>query len=365
MDKKNRRAAGGVAAVVLLVLVVMDVLTPGAVIALSPLYALGPVAACVALGPRQTGLVAAVAVALAVVSGLWNGDASTAQHLVRVLDVALISGASVVVASVRTRQELRLTRLTVLADVAQRAVLPVVPRHVRSTDVAVRYQSAAVDTVMGGDLYDCYNSATHTRFLLGDVRGKGIQAVEQAARVIRAFRQAAALQPNLVDVAEEMNAYLASFFDEEEFVTAVLIDSTETGRPRMINAGHPPPLLIHPDGTSEFIETDADLPLGLGWRYSQHEFTWEPGDRLLVYTDGVSEARDRDGEFLDLRILGPQVVGRSVDAALDLILQRVRAHSLRGELTDDIAVMMLEHTGDEVEAESAPAGRHTLAQPLL
>lgn len=353
------------AAAVLAILVVVDVLTPGTAVSLSPLYALGPVAACVALGPRQTAAFAGVAVGLAVVSGVWNGDIATAQYLVRVVDVLLMSLGTVVVASVRTRQETRLSRLTVLADVAQRAVLPVVPRHVRSTDVAVRYQSAAVDTVMGGDLYDCYNSVTHTRFLLGDVRGKGIQAVEQAARVIRAFRQAAALQPQLEDVAAEMNAYLASFFDDEEFVTAVLIDSTDPMRPRMINAGHPPPLLIHPDGTSEFLETEADLPLGLGWRYSAHEFSWEPGDRLLVYTDGVSEARDRDGEFLDLRTLGPRMVGRSVDSALDVTLQRVRSHSVRGELSDDIAVMLLEYTGTDDGTTQVPLARRPLAEPLL
>lgn len=349
----------------LLVLVVTDILTPGSAVALSPLYALGPVAACVALGPRQTGGFATVALGLATASGWWNGDFSTLQHAVRVVDVTLMSGGAVVVASVRNRQEERLTRLTVLADVAQRAVLPVVPRRVRSTDVAVRYQSAAVDTVMGGDLYDCYHSVTHTRFLLGDVRGKGIQAVEQAARVIRAFRQAAALQASLEDVAEEMNAYLAGFFDEEEFVTAVLLDCTDVTRPRLINAGHPPPLIVHADGTSEYLETEADLPLGLGWHYSAHEFTWQPGDRLLVYTDGVSEARDRDGEFLDIRTLGPQIVKRPVEAALDLVLQRVRAHSVRGELTDDIAVMLLEYVGPDVADEPTPLVRRTLAEPLL
>lgn len=339
-------------------------MTPGSWIVLSPLYVLSPVAACIALGARHTGGFAAAAIAFAALSGLWNDSFQSPQHVVRVLDVTLVGIGTVVVAGVRTRQEQRLRRLTVLADVAQRAVLPVVPRHVRRTQVAVRYESAASDTVMGGDLYDCYHSMAHTRFLLGDVRGKGIQAVEQAARVIRAFRQAAAIQPSLQDVAEEMSAYLVPFFDEEEFVTALLIDTTEAAEPWLVSAGHPPPLLVHPNGTSEFVETDTDLPLGLGANYRHYRFTWEPGDRLLLYTDGVSEARDSYGEFLDLRTLGPVIAAGPVDTAIETLLTRVREHTVTGDLGDDVAVMLLEHTATDRGDVPASAGRHWLAQPL-
>lgn len=356
--------AGWIAAAILALLVVVDLLAPSETVSLSPLFALAAVAACVALPARETAGFAAAALAFSLLSGWWNGTSDSLQHLVRAVDVALVSGAAVIVAAVRTRQERRLRRLSVLADVAQRAVLPVVPRHVGRTDVAVRYQSAAVDTVIGGDLYDSYHSVTHTRFLLGDVRGKGIQAVEQAARVIRAFRQAAALQPNLHDVAEEMSAYVTPFFDEEEFVTAVLLDTTDAARPRLVNAGHPPPLLVHPDGSCEQVETDADLPLGLGWSYRQHEFSWQPGDRLLVYTDGVSEARDGRGEFLDVRTLAPLLAATPLESALDALLDRVRAHTVRGELADDVAVMLLEYAAVDREDVPASAGRHWLTQPL-
>jgi phosphoserine phosphatase RsbU/P len=241
--------------------------------------------------------------------------------------------------------------------VAQKAVLPVLPAHARRTDIAVRYESAAEDTVIGGDLYDCYHSRSHTRFLIGDVRGKGIGAVEQAARVIRAFRQAAAIQPDLNAVAEDMSGYLSPFFDEEEFVTALVLDTTDAARPLLVNAGHPPPLLIHPDRTCEFLDTDADLPLGLGERYSSHEFEWRPGDRLLLYTDGVSEARNTSGAFLDLRELAPLIVAGPVEAALDRLLAAVRAHAVRGEFSDDVAVMLLEHTAAGQEYRPL-AGEH-------
>ena len=198
---------------------------------MSPLFALAPLIACAVLPALRTACFAAAAFAAAVGSGLWNGNAGSPQHLVRLLDVALIGAAAVAVAAVRVRRERQLGRLTALAEVAQRAVLPVLPAHARRTDIAVRYQAAGEDTLIGGDLYDCYHSRTHTRFLLGDVRGKGIGAVEQAARVIRAFRQAAAIQPNLDAVAEDMSSYLVPFFAEEEFVTALLLDTTDPARP--------------------------------------------------------------------------------------------------------------------------------------
>ena len=338
------RSGAALAASTLLVLVILDVAIFEATIALSPLFALAPLIACAVLPAGRTAAFAAVALVAAVASGVWDDTVGSPQQMVRILDVALIGAAAVVVAAVRVRRERQVGRLATLAEVAQRAVLPVLPAHARRTDIAVRYLSAGEDTLIGGDLYDCYHSRSHTRFLIGDVRGKGIGAVEQAARVIRAFRQAAAIQPDLDAVAEDMSGYLIPFFDEEEFVTALMLDTTDADRPLLVTAGHPPPLLVHPDRTCEYLESEADLPLGLGRTYTRHEFVWRPGDRLLLYTDGVSEARNASGAFLDLRELGPLLVGGSLESALDHLLDAVRGHTARGELSDDVAVLLLEHS---------------------
>jgi phosphoserine phosphatase RsbU/P len=332
------------AALTLVILVLIDMLTAGADIAFAPLFALAPLIACAVLPAGRTAAFALAALAAAVFSGGWNDTSGTPQQTLRIIDVALIGAAAVVVAAVRVRREQQMGRLTALAEVAQKAVLPVLPAHARRTDIAFRYRSAGEDTLIGGDLYDCYHSRSHTRFLIGDVRGKGIEAVEQAARVIRAFRQAAAIQPDLDAVADDMSDYLSPFFDDEEFVTAMLLDTTDAARPVLVSAGHVPPLLVRPDRTCEFLETDADLPLGLGQRYTAHVFAWRPGDRLLLYTDGVSEARDSDGAFLDLRELAPLLVGGSVDDALDSVIDAVRRHTTRGEFSDDVALLLLEHT---------------------
>jgi phosphoserine phosphatase RsbU/P len=354
---ESSTAGSALAAATLLGLVVLDIATPDATISLAPLFALAPLVACAVLPARRTAAFAAAALAAAVASGAWNGNADTAQHYVRLVDVTLIGAAAVAVAGFRVRRERQVGRLTTLAEVAQKAVLPVLPAHARRTDIAVRYESAAEDAVIGGDLYDCYHSRSHTRFLIGDVRGKGLGAVEQAARVIRAFRQAAAIQPDLSAVAEDMSGYLIPFFDDEEFVTALMLDTTDAEHTLLVNAGHPPPLLIHPDRTCEFLNTDADLPLGLGLSYSAREFSWGPGDRLLLYTDGISEARNLDGAFVDLRELGPSLVGGPLESALDRLLDAIRAHAARGELGDDAAVLLLEHTATGEDYRPS-AGEH-------
>lgn len=333
------------AALWLVVLAVVDLAIPGGRVILTPLFALSPLIACAVLPASVTAAFAAGAVLLALAAGAWDDTWATAQQTVRVVDVALVGAAAVVVAAVRVHREERHARVVAIAEIAQRAILPIVPRRAGPVAAAVRYLSAAEDAVVGGDLYDCYHSAAHTRFLVGDVRGKGIGAVEQAARVIRAFRQSAATEATLAGVAEDMNSYLQHFFDDEEFVTAVLVEVLDDTTLSLVSCGHPQPLLVRGDGPASTFDLPAGLPLGLGGGYEAATLSWQPGDRLLAYTDGLSEARDRHGRFLPVQTLAPAVKADSVDLALDDVLDAVRQHVPGGRLSDDLAVMLLENVG--------------------
>ncbi|HET7534176.1 MAG TPA: PP2C family protein-serine/threonine phosphatase [Nocardioidaceae bacterium] len=333
----------GLAALCLVTLVVIDIAIPGAEVVLVPLFALSPLIACAVLSARTTAAFAVTAVAMSVGAGWWDGTWGIPQQVVRVIDVTLISGAAVVVAAVRVRREERFARVVAIAEVAQRAILPTLPTRIGQVAVGARYLSAAQDAVVGGDLYDCYHSSAHVRFLVGDVRGKGIAAVEQAARVIRAFRQAAAIKAGLPSVAEDMSRYLAPFFDDEEFVTALLVDATDPARLTLVSCGHPQALLVKGNGSASLIDAPAGLPLGLGDRYDAVSVAWESGDRLLMYTDGLSEARDARGEFLEVPGLAPLLRGETVDEALEGALDAVRRHIPSGKLSDDLAVMLLEN----------------------
>ena len=339
------------------VVVVVADLATGDRVSLAPLYALSPLIACAVLSAPATAGFALAAIGAALLSGLWSGSWGTPQHAVRIVDVVVVSLAAVLIATVTARRERQHARVLAIAEVAQRAILPRLPARAGQVSVAARYLSAATDAVVGGDLYDCYYSRAHVRFVVGDVRGKGVAAVEQAARVIRAFRQSAAIEPDLSTVAREMSGYLAPFFDDEEFVTALLVDATDPYSLDLVSCGHPPPLLLvrgaQPD-RAQLVEAPACVPLGLGQTYESVRIPWEPGTRLLMYTDGVSEARDRKGRFLEPLDLSGAVGGGTVEAALDEVLASVRAHVPRGQLGDDLAVVLLENVAEPRAAGSTP-----------
>ena len=348
---RGRWIGAGLAALWLVGLAVLDLVTASPSVVLSVLYAISPLIACTVLPVLPTAGFGLAAIALAVASNVWNDEPSTAQVWVRVIDATLVSAAAVCIAAVRVRREQRFDRVERIAEVAQRTILPVIPRQVGSVRAGARYLSAAEDTLVGGDLFDWFHSDRRICFLVGDVRGKGVGAVEQAARVIRAFRQSAAAGGDLPTIASQMSTYLMPFFDEEEFATATLVQVAEPGQVTLVDCGHPPPLLVRRDGEVRFVEAPIGLPLGLGTVYEPATTPWAEGDRMLLYTDGLSEARDGHDEFLDLPPLAAVLVRPDVEEALDALLGEVRQHVPAGRLTDDLAVLLLENSGVE---ESAP-----------
>ncbi len=343
----NTRAARlgvGIAVTWLIVLSVVDLLAPPS-ISPDPLFALAPLAAAAVLSARATAAFAAAAVVLVALSGLYNVHWNTTQQWVLLLDVVLVGVAAVVIAEVRVRRERRFGHVATIAEVAQRAVLPTLPASAADVRVTARYQSAVEDAVVGGDLYDCSLVGARVRFLVGDVRGKGLAAVEQAARVIRAFRQAAAADTSLPVLARDMDDYLTPFMGDEDFATAVMVDASQHDRVTVLACGHPPPMLIRVGGAAELLTVPPRLPLGLGGEDGEVvTVPWGAGDRLLLYTDGLSEARDGEGRFLPLLDLERTLRATEPEVALDGVLDHVRRHIEGGQLGDDLAIVLLENT---------------------
>ena len=336
---------------VLAFLVALDASIPPEYAILTALFGLAPLIACAVVPASGTAGIAVLAVLAAALSGWWNDAWGTPQHNVRLLNVALVGAAAVTIAAVRVHREHQFVRVSQIAEVAQRAVLPVLPDRVGHVSIAASYQSAAQDAMVGGDLYDCYHSDEHVRILVGDVRGKGITGVEQAARVTRAFRQSAPMRATLAEVAEEMDDYLVGFFGDEEFATALLVDVTDPGALRLVSAGHPGPQLVRASEAG-VLDLPAGRAFGLGLpvadSYVETTVRWSPGDRLLVYTDGLSEARDAHGDFLPVESLDAAVRAGSVDRAVEEVVAAVSRHVPDGRLEDDMAVVVIGHLPEAV-----------------
>jgi len=344
MDGRRVAALGATLATATLVLtLVADVASASVVFV--PFFALAPLIACAALSPRWTVVFAGGAVGLVVVSGSWDETFGTGQYGVRLGQATLVSVAAVLIAVLRTRRERQLVHVRAIADSAQRAVLPSVPEYVGGLRIAARYESASEEALVGGDLYDLHHSGAGVRMVVGDVRGKGLAGVQHAARVIRAFRQSAAATPDLAAVAKAMQEYLVPFFDDEEFVTAVLVEFTWNGVVTVLSCGHPAPLLVR-QGAVTSVAVEPSPPLGLATSFVTAVFLWAPEDRLLLYTDGLVEARDRDGTFLPFATIVDALRLPDPQSSLDALLAAVEAHVRHGTQhlpADDIALVLVDN----------------------
>ncbi|MGW7456729.1 PP2C family protein-serine/threonine phosphatase [Streptomyces sp. NPDC054797] len=251
---------------------------------------------------------------------------------------------------VRLQRERTLFHVRLVADAAQQVVLSPIPRSFDDVDVESLYLAAAAEARIGGDFYEVVDTPYGVRLLIGDVRGKGLPAVGAAAAIVNAFREAAYGEGDLVDVARRLDAsstrYNAAFPPEgpmERFATALLVEIPHEGRRiDILNCGHPPPLLLN-RGRLRVLESVTPSPLLslaelIGEHYTVDTFDFGPGDLLLVYTDGIAEARARDGEFFPLTAWmrrQPPTPPRELLTALHRDLLRYT----RGRLDDDIAAL--------------------------
>ncbi|MER5635674.1 PP2C family protein-serine/threonine phosphatase [Kitasatospora sp. NPDC002227] len=284
--------------------------------------------------------------ALAVAGLLWaaNQALPASVHLAALAAIASTTLASTAHVALVTSQEQELREVRSVAEAAQLALLRPVPPRLGGLRIAVRYLAAAPEARIGGDLYEALETPYGVRVLLGDVEGKGLGAVETAADVLGAFREAAVAEAELGAVAERLDAAVARRAGEERFVTAVLLGVPPAGSTaQLVTCGHPPPLRLRGvEPPLELSPASIAPPLGLlgltGGSFQAEEFELRRGDTLLLYTDGLSEARDASGAFYPTaeRLTGLPVPGP--EALLDHLLADVNRYT-GGIPTDDSALI--------------------------
>jgi sigma-B regulation protein RsbU (phosphoserine phosphatase) len=300
----------------------------------------GPLLAAASLDAKHTAIICLYALGLAVLLGIPDGSFGTTDHLLGCLVVATGGGLGTLLAHRRAQQQQLLLRVARIAEVAQRTILRPIPPRMGRVALAVRYLSASEDALVGGDFYDVAVTRYGLRVLVGDVKGKGLEAVQLAALVLAGFRAAAAAQPSLVELAAELDHSIRPRVGEEDFVTAVLAQFSRRGELQLVNCGHPPPLRFRAGAADLLANAEPTTPLGLDPTPTVQRFILAPSDRVLLYTDGLMEARASDGRQFQLDGQVQAVVAApSLGAALDGLVARLLDHA-GGRLDDDLALVL-------------------------
>ncbi|MFB7476790.1 PP2C family protein-serine/threonine phosphatase [Kitasatospora sp. NPDC056184] len=385
---------------------VVDVLSPPD-IHLGPLLIVAPALTASVAGARATAAVAVLAIAALTVIGILRDGVTTANHETQLGALLAVSALIVGLRVLRDRHERQLAQVRSVSEAAQRVLLRPLPDRIGPLRLASVYLAAEAEAQVGGDLYAASRTASGTRLLVGDVRGKGLSSLGDAALLLGAFRAAAHLHadlPGLVgyldgsiawdlaQLAEQQRAQArrahaqtrlplptvlrqgprpppldgtpptAGTADDtdaaaddsgESFITALVLDiPDDEAVVRLVDCGHPPPLLLHGDRVTALEPARTAPPLGLGelapGAYAVEEFPFRPGDRLLIYTDGVIEARDAARRFYPLP---DRVAARTADHAAeppDALLHHLRRDLLGyvgGRLDDDAAMVVVERLG--------------------
>jgi serine phosphatase RsbU (regulator of sigma subunit) len=211
---------------------------------------------------------------------------------------------------------------------------------------------------VGGDSFDYALNGSIMDLLVIDSVGHGLPAAVLASVAISSYRHARRNLADLPDIAVQINAAIADQLGASQFATAVLAQlDIDTGRLRWINAGHPEPLIVRGPSLVRPPRCPPSRPLGL--QESKPDFCetrLEPGDRLVLYTDGITEARSPQGEFFGEQrltdfISAAAAAGDPAPETVRRLMRHVLSHQA-DQLQDDASVVVLEWlTGTERRLE--------------
>jgi serine phosphatase RsbU (regulator of sigma subunit) len=207
---------------------------------------------------------------------------------------------------------------------------------------------------IGGDTFDYAVNGSTAELLVLDAVGHGLPAALLAAVAVGAYRNARRHEHPLPEVAALMDQVSREQFAGSRFATAMVARlDLEAGRLDWVNAGHPAPLIVRDGGLVHPPGCPSSLPLGLqSGPATQCSTQLRPGDRVLLYTDGIVEARSPEGEFFGEERLADFVVraeraGDPPPETLRRLMRSVMDHQA-GRLQDDASIVVLEwRTGRE------------------
>lgn len=235
-----------------------------------------------------------------------------------------------------------------IATTLQQALLPPKLPAPPGLEVGVRYRPMGAGVMVGGDFYDLFPAAEGWIAVVGDVRGKGPRAAAVTALVRHTLR-ARATTDGIVSALQTVNDALRDQQDDELFCSVAAVEFTldgdppQSGRLRAVAAGHAPPLVLRADRGLEALPAsgrllgpfeDADL--------TPAESLWQPGDTILLYTDGLAEARRGREQFGEARLY--DAMRAAPRGSLSGLLTHIELEAVTfagGRPQDDIALVAL------------------------
>ncbi|MFA3843367.1 PP2C family protein-serine/threonine phosphatase [Streptomyces aureus] len=359
MDRLSEQQLGrrlvAIPLALIVVITVVDIHSPPDV-HLGPFLVIAPALTAALAGPRLTALVGALAVATQVLIAVFHGGLTTPNHLSQITALTVLSALVVFVCHVRERRSRELNRARSVAETAQLVLLRPPRRRVGPLRVAWLYLAAEDETRIGGDLFAIARSdGPGTRVIIGDVRGKGLAAIGEASMVLGAFREGAHRYATLPELAAGLEASVCRNLEDvadtendpgEHFITALLLDIPDHGsQVEMVNLGHPPPLLLHDHQATVLHARRPVPPLGMceltAPRHLADPFTFEDGDTLLLYTDGVIEARSPEGDFFPLTERVASLPASGPETLIHRVHRDLLDH-IGHEPGDDVALLAIE-----------------------
>lgn len=229
-----------------------------------------------------------------------------------------------------------------IAETLQEGLLAV-PEHLPCVEIAHLYRAAAEEARVGGDFYDAFEMHGCIAFLVGDVSGSGLEAAALTALAKNTIRAHLIDGQSPGDALTKTNLVMYGFTEAHEFATVFVgVYDPDTGRLQFASAGHPPPLAVGQNGVRKL--EGGGLLLGALDDSRFEDFTCDLGDddTILLYTDGIIEARQGPQLYGEDRLVAllASGTGRGPSALLSLVLDDVRLFA-SGVLDDDVAMLAI------------------------
>lgn len=236
------------------------------------------------------------------------------------------------------------TERSEIASTLQQGLLPAPLPHIPGWSVAALYRPAGAENEVGGDFYDAFAYKSGWIFVLGDVTGRGARAALITALARYTMRTASALSGDPLVALAALNRALIAREDSALCSVAAIAIGEDSTEARIAVAGHPPPLLVGPEGVREAAGTGPVLGAFPDAEWELTRVRLESGCHLVVYTDGVTEASGPDGRFGEQRVRARLLGASSPVVAVQRLEEALEAFC-RGNLEDDAAIVALGPSG--------------------